>query len=183
MLAGVVRSLESAPEQRKGSNTQYEIVDAGLGAFDVFFLQSPSFLAYQRHMEKRQGRNNAKSLFGVEKIPSDAQIRNLLDPVDPSGLRAPFWEIYGQLQGGKHLETYKQVGETLLCSLDGNRYFSSQKIHCPNCTVHVHDEQEYYSHMVLAAVLVRPDSKHVIALDPEFITPQDGHDKQDCEQQ
>ena len=183
MLAGLVRSLESVPEHRKGSNTQYEIVDAGLGAFGVFFIQSPSFLAYQRHMEKRQGRNNAKSLFGVERIPSDAQIRNLLDPVDPSHLRAAFWEIYGQLQAGELLEDYKQVGGTLLCSLDGTGYFSSQKIRCPNCTVHVHDEQEYYSHMVLAAVLVTPGSKHVIALDPEFITPQDGHDKQDCEQQ
>jgi hypothetical protein len=37
--------------------------------------------------------------------------------------------------------------------------------------------------MVLAAVLVAPGKKHVIALDPEFITPQDGHEKQDCEQQ
>jgi hypothetical protein len=37
--------------------------------------------------------------------------------------------------------------------------------------------------MVLAAVLVAPGQKQVIALDPEFITPQDGHDKQDCEQQ
>jgi hypothetical protein len=183
MLGSVIRSLESIPEHRRGSNIQYEIVDAGLGAFGVFFLQSPSFLAYQRHMEQRQGRNNAKSLFGVERIPSDAQTRNLLDPVDPSYLRPPFWEIYGELRAEGHLEEYKQIGGTLLCSLDGTRYFSSQQISCPNCTVHVHDDQEYYSHMVLAAVLVTPGSKHVIVLDPEFITPQDGHDKQDCEQQ
>ena len=32
-------------------------------------------------------------------------------------------------------------------------------------------------------VLVAPGQEQVIALDPEFITPQDGHDKQDCEQQ
>ena len=183
MLASLHRSLEVIPEHRTGRNMQYSLMDAGLGAFAVFCLQSPSFLAYQQQMEKRHGQNNAKSLFGVERIPSDAQIRNLLDPVDPSCLRAPFWEIYGQLQAGGHLEDYKQVGKTLLCSLDGTRHFSSQKICCPNCTVHVHDEQEYYSHMVLAAVLVTPGSKHVIALDPEFITPQDGHDKQDCEQQ
>lgn len=183
MLDGVIRSLESVPEHGGGHNTQHEIVDAALGAFGVFFIQTPGFLAYQRHMGKRQGRNNAKSLCGVEKIPNDAQIRNLLDPVDPSYLRAPFWEIYTQLQVGEHLEDYKQVGETLLWSLDGTRYFASQKISCPNCTVDVHDEQEYYSHMVLAAVLVTPGSKYLISLDPEFITPQDGHDKQDCEQQ
>jgi len=183
MLDSVVRCLKSIPEHRRGRNIQYEIADAGLGAFGVFFLQSPSFLAYQRHMERRQGRNNARSLFGVEKIPSDPQIRNLLDPVDPGHLRAPFWEIYGQLQAGDHLRGYRQVGKTLLCSLDGTQYFASRRISCPNCTVRIQDEQEHYAHTVLAAVLVKPGSKHVIALDPEFITPQDGHDKQDCEQE
>jgi hypothetical protein len=47
----------------------------------------------------------------------------------------------------------------------------------------VHDEQEHYSHMVLAALLVAPGQEHVISLDPEFKTLQDGHDRQDCEQQ
>ncbi len=166
-----------------GRNTQHEIVDAGRAAFSVFYMQSPSFLAYQRQMEEQHGRNNAKGLFEVETIPSDGQMRNLLDPVDPSHLRAPFWEIYGRLQAGKYLDEYQSIGGTLLCSLDGTRFFASQKIKCSDCTAHVHDEQDHYSHMVLAAALVAPGKKQVIVLDPEFITPQDGHDKQDCEQQ
>ena len=51
MLGSVRRSLERVPEHRTGRNVQYEIVDAGLGAFSVFYMQSPSFLAHQRHME------------------------------------------------------------------------------------------------------------------------------------
>jgi hypothetical protein len=183
MLRSVHRSIEEVPEHRKGRNVQYEIADAGLAAFSVFFMQSPSFLAYQRHMEEQRAQNNARSLFGVEAIPSDGQIRSLLDPVEPRYLRAPFWAVYELLQMRGHLEAYESIGGTLLCSLDGTRYFSSQRIKCANCTVHVHDEQEHYSHMVLAAVLVAPGKAHVIALDPEFIMPQDGHDKQDCEQQ
>jgi hypothetical protein len=183
MLSSVRRSLEGVPEHRRGRNIQYEIADAGLAAFSVFFMQSPSFLAYQRHMEEQYARNNARGLFGVETIPSDGQMRSLLDPVEPSDLRVPFWEVYELLQARGHLEVYEGVGGTLLCSLDGTRFFSSQKIKGASCTVHVHDEQEYYSHMVLAAVLVAPGKEHVITLDPEFITPQDGHDKQDCEQQ
>ena len=35
-------------------------------------------------MEREKGRNNAAGLFGVFKIPSDVQIRNLLDAVDPN---------------------------------------------------------------------------------------------------
>lgn len=183
MLDFVRRSLEEVPEHRTGQNGQYEILDAGLAAFSVFYMQSPSFLAYQRHMEEKRGRNNAKSLFGVKAIPSDGQMRNLLDPVEPSHLRRPFWEIYRRLGETKQLDEYRSMGGTLLCSLDGTRFFSSQSISCPNCTVHMHDGQAHYSHMVLAAVLVAPGKEHVIALNPEFITPQDGHDKQDCEQQ
>ena len=55
----------------------------GLSAFAVFFMQSPSFLAQQQVVLRRHGRNNAQSLFGVTRIPSDNQIRNLLDPLSP----------------------------------------------------------------------------------------------------
>jgi hypothetical protein len=38
------------PDIRKGKNKHYTVRDAALGAFAVFFTQSPSFLAYQRDM-------------------------------------------------------------------------------------------------------------------------------------
>lgn len=183
MLAGVRRSLEAVPEHRRGRNIRYSIVDAGLSAFAVFCLQSPSFLAFQQEMKKQLGRDNAKSMFGVEDIPSDAQIRNLLDPVAPEGLREPFWNIYRLLQTSGHLESYRHVGGTYLCSMDGTWYFSSEKIHCPNCTVYEHEDRTLYAHLLVAAVLTAPGQPHVLALEPEFVVPQDGHDKQDCEQQ
>ena len=34
---------------------------------------------------------------------------------------------------------------------------------------------------MLSAVLVAPGQSRVLPLEPEFISPQDGHDKQDCE--
>jgi hypothetical protein len=183
MVASFRDSLATIPEYRKGRNTQYEMEDAGLSAFSVFYLQSPSFLAYQQQMKKQQGRDNAKSLFGIESIPGDAQIRNLLDPVDPSLLGEPFWKIYSRVRASGHLDSYHHVGGTLLCSMDGTQYFSSEKIHCDNCTVYEHDDRTGYAHSVVAAVLSAPGQPHVLALEPEFIVPQDGHDKQDCEQQ
>ncbi len=75
------------PDVRKGGNHErYTVTDACLSAFSVFFTQSPSFLAYQIEMRERKGKDNAQSLFGVAVIPSDNQIRNLLDPVAPSYL-------------------------------------------------------------------------------------------------
>jgi len=182
MLDGLRRSLEAVPEHRRGKNIQYSIKDAGLGAFAVFFTQSPSFLAFQREMKKRLGKDNAKSIFGVERIPSDAQTRNLLDPVAPDTLREPFWDVYRLLQTSGHLERYRVLG-THLVSMDGTWYFTSETIHCPNCTVYEHPDRTLYAHLVMAAMLSAPEQPHVLALEPEFIVPQDGYEKQDCEQQ
>ena len=88
--------FEQLPDHRTGRNTTYTISDAVLSAFAVFFMQSPSFLAQQQVVQRRQGRNNAQSLFGVAQIPSDNQIRNLLDPLPPERLFPLFdtcWQI------------------------------------------------------------------------------------------
>ena len=75
------------PDARRSSNNQrYAMEDAALAAFSVFFTQSPSFLDYQTRMQQQQGKNNAQTLFGVHQIPSDNQIRNILDPVAPDTL-------------------------------------------------------------------------------------------------
>ena len=43
--------------------------DFGLSAFAMFFMQSASFLAYQRTMEKGHGRSNCQTLFGIGQSP------------------------------------------------------------------------------------------------------------------
>ena len=183
MIGIVQAALDELPDYRRGKNVQYEISDAAVGAFSVFFTQSPSFLAHQRDMQRQKGRNNGSSLFGLRQVPTDNQIRNLLDPIEPSYLQRPFWELFAALEAGGILDGYRSLNGTYLCALDGTYYFSSQKIRCDNCTVRTHDEKEYYSHAAITPALVAPGNRHVIALEPEFILPQDGVEKQDCEQQ
>ena len=75
-LMGILkRTFSQLSDYRIGQNITYAIEDAAAGTFGVFFTQSPSFLGYQRDMQRQKGRNNAQSLFGVDKIPSDNQIR------------------------------------------------------------------------------------------------------------
>jgi hypothetical protein len=74
------------------------------------------------------------------------------------------------------------VSNRLLLTLDGTRYFSSQKIHCPYCsTPHHANGLVTYFHSVLTPVVVKPGCDKVIPLAPEFVRPQDGQAKQDCE--
>jgi hypothetical protein len=72
--------------------------DAALGAFGIFFTQSPSFLEYQRRLQHTQGQNNAHTLLGVEQIPCDNQVRKLLDPLAPSDLDPVFMAIFKSLE-------------------------------------------------------------------------------------
>jgi hypothetical protein len=171
------------PDVRKGGNHQlYTVSDACLSAFGVFFTQSPSFLAYQREMQVRQGRDNAQSLFGVSAIPSDNEIRNLLDPVAPSYMGGLYWETFADLEAQGLLADHHGFAQQWLCALDGVQYFSSNAIHCDHCTRRLKGDKTLYTHSVIAPVLVAPGHDYVISLEPEFITPQDGADKQDSEQ-
>lgn len=185
-LAHLIKGLEAAfdgfPEHRRGKNHHYELADAGMGAFSVFFTQSPSFLAHQRDMKLRKGRSNAEKLFALREIPSDNQIRNLLDPVNPRHVDRCYRETFQALEQTGILEGYRSFAKQILVAIDGTEYFSSQKIHCEQCSQRVlkNGKVNYY-HSALTPVIVQPGNERVISLEPEFITPQDGHEKQDCE--
>ena len=125
-------------DPRRGKNTRYTLVDAGLSAFSVFFRQSPSFLEYQRSLEQTQGKNNAQTLFGVHHIPSDNQIRHRLDATEPGRVKPLFSSLFDALNQAGVIETYRSVNQTLLLAFDGVEYFSSPAIHCPNCSTRQH---------------------------------------------
>jgi len=182
MIKGLEEAFVGFPEHRRGKNNHYELSDAGMGAFSVFFTQSPSFLAHQRDMKLRKGRSNAEKLFALREIPSDNQIRNLLDPVIPGHLKGCYRRTFQALEETGILESRRSFANQVLVAIDGTEYFSSQKIHCEQCSQRIlkNGKTNYY-HSVLTPVIVQPGNEHVISLEPEFIIPQDGHEKQDCE--
>lgn len=172
------------PDGRTGDNVRFTMADIALSAFAVFFTQCPSFLSFQQNMEKASGRNNARSLFQVESIPSDNHIRQTLDPVPPSHLFGLFDELYRAFDETGLLEAMRAVGQTRLIALDATWYFSSQSknIRCPNCSCIQHTEgHTTHFHSVITPVIVSPGYAQVVPLRPEFIIPQDGQIKQDCE--
>jgi hypothetical protein len=152
-----------------------------LAAFSVFFMQCESFLEHQRQMQSRRGKDNAQTLFGLVEIPTMPQIRNILDGIVAEKLFAVFGWVYQALQREGHLQPYEYLGG-LLVTLDGTEYFSSQKIHCKHCCSRTHTNGTVtYFHSAILPVIVAPGQPEVISLTPEYITPQDGHEKQDCE--
>src|ERR1700759_2432116 len=91
-------------------NLKYSIVDIVLSAFALFFTQSPSFLEYQRQMERQYSSSNAQTLFGVEQIPSDNHIRDVLDHTPASTLFPAFKSHFERLRASPAFEKFQVLG-------------------------------------------------------------------------
>ena len=121
LIAYLNRAIAQMEDPRQASNgTKYSLKDAVLAAFSVFFRQSESFLDYQRHLESHHGNSNAQSLFGMTRVPSVPQIRNILDGIPATALSGVFHWVYQALKREGHLKPFEYLGG-LLIALDGTQ--------------------------------------------------------------
>ena len=154
------------------------LTDALMSAFAMFSLKAPSLLAF----DKQRAEGNLGRIYGIEHVPCDTQMREILDPMSPESLRPLFKRVFIQLQRGKALEPMAFLDGHYLVALDGTGYFSSQTIHCASCLHKVHrNGTTTYYHQMLGAAIIHPDKRAVIPLMPEPIIKQDGTAKNDCE--
>ena len=144
----------------------------------MFSLKDPSLLAF----DARRHDQNLRNLYGLEHVPSDTQMREILDPLDPEQLRPVLGPYSGNCNVAKSWNRWCFWGCYLLL-LDGTGYFSSQAIHCDSCLekTNKHTGEVTYQHQLLGAALAHPDHHEVIPLAPEPIVQQDGSNKNDCE--
>lgn len=77
------------PDPRDRPHCDYSMADAVMSAFALFSLKDPSLLAF----EERRNDANMKSLFHILDIPSDTQMRTILDPLQPDSLRPMFNDV------------------------------------------------------------------------------------------
>jgi len=159
-----------------------------MSAFAMFSLKDSSLLEFDERREKacpeRSRRDgNLKQIYELEDIPSDTQMRTILDPVSPDEIKPLYKDVFEQLERGKGLEEMVYFGKYYLVSVDGTGYFSSNEIHCDACLTRKNSKtgEISYSHQLLGAAIVHPDVKEVIPLAPEPIIKQDGETKNDCE--
>ena len=112
LLGSLEAAGEKIPDQRRsGCNLTYRLLDAIKSAFAVFFFQHPSLLDFQKAMKKRKKRNNMETLFGVFKIPSDNQIRTLLDGIAPESLGEVFERTLRTADEAGYADTEREDGE------------------------------------------------------------------------
>ena len=188
-VAGVRSACAAFPDARRG-DVRHSMADIGMSAFSMFFMQSESFLAHQRSLEEGRATSNCRTLFGMAAVPNDNHIRAMLDPVHPAHLQPVFDQVLDTLHRLGGLAPFARLGGRVLVALDGTEYFCSQKLGCPGCLTRkrANGRTESYHAMsgeplgsTLAATLVAPGHAMALPMMPEFIAPQDGAEKQDCE--
>jgi hypothetical protein len=167
---------------RDQTRVEYTMKDIALSAFSLFFMQSESFLDYQRELEQKLQRSNCHSLFGMAKIPTDNHIRMILDEVKPQELETLFDFGFETLMKSPQRSQITRLDNRLLIALDGTEYFCSQNLNCSHCLHRMRNngKKEYY-HTMLCATVVATGHNSTFPLMPEFIENEDGKEKQDCE--
>lgn len=160
------------------TNPTISLSDALMSAFAMFSLKNASLLEFETEKTKNQ---NLKNIYKINQIPSDTQMREIIDGIETKKLRKAFKLLFSFLQRGKVLESYRVLNDYYILSGDGTGFFSSKTIHCECCLKKNKSDGTHYHHMIYSACIVHPDKKEVFPIMPEPITNQDGNTKNDCE--
>lgn len=177
------------PDTRHPERIDYSLHDTLMSGFAMMFFQHPSLLEFQRKMQQRRSRCNLETIFGVHEVPSDTQMREILDGVPVEWLRQVFPELFAKVRRVGWATDFKSPvpsgyhqGDYYSAMLDGSDYFHSTKVQCPGCLHRTEsNSQVHYHHTVVSATLVKAGSHRVMPLDVEEVRNSDGQDKQDCE--
>ena len=179
LIKTVRNTFEALPDYRR-NNASISLADGLMSGYALFSLKEKSLLDFEKNRNKHK--DNLRSVYGIEQVPTDTHLREMLDLIDSEILRPTYKEIFRKLQRSKALEEFTFLDDYYLLSIDGTGYFSSQKVHCENCMAKTsRDGKTTYYHQFLGASIVHPDKREVIPLPPEIIQKQDGDSKNDCE--
>src|SRR4029450_1662313 len=155
-----------------------------MSAFAMLFFQHPSLLEYQRRMQQRTGRSDLERIFEVAAIPSDTQMREILDGVPTDPLRRVLPQTFEQMRrvGWTARFVTEVAGQKYYpIVLDGSEYFHSTQIHCPHCLRQRQANGETrYSHVVVGATMTRAGSHAILPLDAEEVCNREEQETQDC---
>lgn len=184
-LLCLLRESFSDIKDKRRNNSTISLVDAMMSSFAMFSLKYPSLLQLEQRSPTES--DNIGRIYQIGRIPSDTQMRSILDGVAPSSVLNAFCNVHSQLTDllpsyGFKIKTENKVCSYFIVSVDGVEFFSSPSVHCPFCLSRTHGNGKTgYCHQMLCAALVCPNKDTVFPLWAEPISQQDGACKNDCE--
>ena len=183
------QTFAPVPDPRDPERVDYSLHDTLMSGLAMMFFQYPNLLEFQRKMKQRRHRCNLETIFGVHDVPSDTQMRDILDGVPVELIRALLPALFDKIRRAgwateftTELSSGSTPGPYYTLMLDGSDYFHSTRLRCPGC-LERHDSsgQGHFRHTVVSGTLVTAGSHRVLPLDVEEVRNDDGQAKQDCE--
>ncbi len=89
LIAEIRRTVSAIPDYGTG-RFSYSLVDVLMSGAAVFGLKFPSLLKFDENRQEKHIRHNLQTLYGVAQAPSDTQMREILDPLEPAELDKVF---------------------------------------------------------------------------------------------
>jgi hypothetical protein len=189
MIQVLSAAFRGIRDERNQQRVSYTVHDTLMSGFALMFFQHPSLLQFQRRMKQAWQRCNLETIFGVKDVPSDTQMREILDGVPMEPLRRVLGWLFERVRRAGWAEQFKvsipsgaDYGSYYAVALDGSEYFRSNRIQCPGCLRQKDvNGLEQYWHQVVSATVVRAGTHRVLPLDVEEVRNDVGWAVQDCE--
>jgi hypothetical protein len=99
-----VREIDDA---RAPGKVKHDIHDCCLSTLAMMFFQDPSINKFQLRLQKKLHKNNLGTLFKVNTIPKETQMREVLDSIPSIEFEPIFADFFKPLQRGKQIEQFQ----------------------------------------------------------------------------
>ncbi len=98
LMTTVREVFDSLDDHRRQGGVEYPLGEVCSASLARFTLKMPSLLSFEQMvLDNSCIKHNLGTLFGVTKVPSDSQMRIILDPIDPARLRPAFRAIHSKV--------------------------------------------------------------------------------------
>ena len=88
------QNISQPKKKGAGNKPTISLTDCLMSGLAIFSLKFPSLLQFDEAVTEGTIKHNLKSLYGIEKVPCDTQLRERLDAVDPNKIRGAFKKVF-----------------------------------------------------------------------------------------
>jgi hypothetical protein len=92
-IRSMITEKLSTIQDTRAANKSSSISDVMMSGLACMYFQSVSLVEFQQRMEHKTQRNNLRSMFSVQNLPTDQGMRNVIDQVDTETAFRPIFLI------------------------------------------------------------------------------------------
>lgn len=93
----LLKHFSRIPDHRDREKVDHELEDVCMSALAMFCLQDPSLLQFQERVKAPVLGANLKNMWSIDSVPSDTQMRTVLDEIDSGEFESLFTVFFREV--------------------------------------------------------------------------------------